>query len=126
MKGHTIEIEPIDAHVVVEIDGVRVAESREAVVLHETGLPPRYYLPREHVRTDVLRDTPKATECPFKGEASYWSVELDERTVENLVWSYEKPIPEATAIEGRLAFFNEHVDLIIDGERQPRPETPWS
>ncbi|MGH9026687.1 MAG: DUF427 domain-containing protein [Acidimicrobiia bacterium] len=127
MKGHTIDIQPLDAHVVVEIDGVRVAESREAVVLQETGLPPRYYLPREHVRADVLRATPKATECPFKGEASYMSIELDGgRTVENLVWVYEQPIAEAAAIAGRLAFFNEHVDLIVDGERQPRPDTPWS
>jgi uncharacterized protein (DUF427 family) len=127
MKGHTIDIHPIDAHVVVEIDGLRLAETREAVVLEETGLPPRYYLPREHVRADVLRPATKATECPFKGEASYLSVELDNgRTVENLIWVYEDPIDAAVDIKGRLAFFNEHVDLIVDGERQPRPETPWS
>jgi uncharacterized protein (DUF427 family) len=126
MEGHAIEIEPLEAHVVVEIDGMVVAESREAVVLRETGLPPRYYLPREHVRGDVLRSTPKNTECPFKGEASYWSVEVDGNTHENVVWTYSSPIPKAAAIEGRLAFFNERADHIIDGERQERPDSPWS
>jgi uncharacterized protein (DUF427 family) len=127
MKGHTIDIHPVDAHVVIEVDGVRVAETRDAVVLEETGLPPRYYLPREHVRADVLRPATKESECPFKGEASYLSVELDDgSTHENLIWVYENPIPDAEAIKGRLAFFNEHIDLIVDGERQPRPETPWS
>jgi uncharacterized protein (DUF427 family) len=126
MEGHTIDIKELDAHVVVEIDGVVVAESGEVVVLRETGLPPRYYLPLEHVRSDVLRETPKQTECPWKGEASYWSVELDDATHDNVVWTYTSPIESAAAIEGRLAFFNERVDHIIDGERQERPETPWS
>jgi len=126
MEGHTIAIEPLEAHIVVEIDGVVVAESREVVVLQETGLPPRYYFPRAHVRDEVLRDTPKQTECPWKGEASYWSVEVDSGTHDNVVWTYTAPIESAAAIEGRLAFFNERVDHIIDGERQERPETPWS
>jgi uncharacterized protein (DUF427 family) len=96
------------------------------VLLEETGLPTRYYLPQEHVRTDLLTATTRETTCPFKGEASYWSLRLGDDVHENLVWSYESPIPDADGITGLMCFFNERVDVVVDGEKQPRPETPYS
>ncbi|HYU39413.1 MAG TPA: DUF427 domain-containing protein [Acidimicrobiia bacterium] len=125
-QGHRITITPADLHVEVSVNGETVAESDTPVLLEETGLPTRYYLPREHVRTDLLRPTDRETTCPFKGEASYWSLHVGDDVHENLVWSYVTPIPDAEGITGLMCFYNEHVDLVVDGERQARPETPYS
>jgi uncharacterized protein (DUF427 family) len=125
-QGHRITITPADMNVEVVVDGVKVAESDRPVLLEETGLPTRYYLPREHVRTELLTPTNRETTCPFKGEASYWSVDLGGEVHDNVVWSYETPIPEAEGITRLMCFYNERVDLVVDGERQPRPETPYS
>ena len=75
-QGHRITITPADLHVEVSVGGETVAESQHPVLLEETGLPTRYYLPRQDVRTDLLRPTSTETTCPFKGQASYWSVEV--------------------------------------------------
>jgi uncharacterized protein (DUF427 family) len=126
MKGHTITITPTDVHVEVSVNGVKVAESDQPVLLEETGLPTRYYLPRDDVRTDLLRPTSAESVCPFKGQASYWSVEADGEVHADLVWSYESPIPAAEGITGLLCFYNERVDLTVDGRPQDRPESPYS
>ena len=125
-KGHTITITPAEQHVEVHVNGVKVAESDRPVLLEETGLPTRYYLPREHVRTDLLRATTSETVCPFKGQASYWSLEVDGETHDDIVWSYETPIPDAEGITGLMTFYNERVDLVVDGKKLDRPETPYS
>ena len=125
-QGHSITVTPADLHVEVSVDGVKVAESDRPVLLEETGLPTRYYLPREHVRADLLRPTNSETVCPFKGQASYWSVELDDEVHDDLVWSYESPIPQAEGVAGLFCFYNERVDLFVDGEALARPETPYS
>lgn len=125
-QGHRITITPSDVHVEVHVNGEKVADSDRPVLLDETGLPTRYYLPREHVRTDLLRPTNRETTCPFKGEASYWSLEVGDDVHDDIVWSYENPIPEAEGITGLMSFYNERVDLVVNGERQPRPETPYS
>src|SRR5688572_5136183 len=125
-QGHTITITPADQHVEVHIDGVKVAESVRPVLLEETGLPTRYYLPREDVRTDLLRPTTSETVCPFKGQASYWSVEVDGEVHDDIVWSYESPIPDAEGITGLMSFYNERVDLVVDGQKLDRPDTPYS
>jgi uncharacterized protein (DUF427 family) len=125
-KGHTITITPANQHVEVHVNGVKVAESDSPVLLEETGLPPRSYLPREHVRTDLLRATTSETVCPFKGQATYWSLEADGEVHDDIVWSYESPIPDAEAITGLMAFYNERVDLVVDGKTLERPETPYS
>ena len=126
MEGHSIELKDDGRRVEISVGGVVVASTDRAVVLQETGLPPRYYLPREDVRTELLDATDKATSCPFKGAASYWSVETDGRRHENVVWSYEEPIEGMEGIAGRLAFFDEMVDVVIDGELQSRPQTQWT
>jgi uncharacterized protein (DUF427 family) len=125
-QGHRISITPADLHVEIIVSGEKVADSDRPVLLDETGLPTRYYLPREHVRTDLLTPTNRETTCPFKGEASYWSLEVGDDVHEDIVWSYETPIPEAEGITGLMSFYNERVDLVVDGEKQPRPETPYS
>ncbi len=111
--GHAITIAPADAHVEVKVGGQTVAESDRAIRLDETGLPARYYLPRDDVRMDLLQATAQRSTCPFKGEASYWSVKVGDDVHENVVWSYEAPIPGAAGIEGLLCFYNERVDLAV-------------
>jgi uncharacterized protein (DUF427 family) len=123
-QGHTITIAPTNLHVEIALAGTKLAASDRAVVLEETGLPPRYYLPRDDVRTELLVPSTSTTTCPFKGEASYWSVELDGRVFADLVWSYEQPIPSALDIAGLLCFYNERVDLVVDGKHLARAETP--
>ncbi len=124
--GHSITITPVEQHVEVRVNGVTVAESDRPVLLDETGLPTRYYLPRDDVRFDLLRATTSETVCPFKGQASYWSVEAGGDVHEDLVWSYEAPIPAAEGVTGLMCFYNERVDLVVDGQAQARPETPYS
>lgn len=111
--GHKITISPADAHVEVAVGGQKLADSDRAVLLTETGMPARYYLPREDVRTELLRPTAHETTCPFKGRASYWSVQAGDELQENLVWSYPTPIPEAEPIAGLMCFYNERVELSI-------------
>jgi uncharacterized protein (DUF427 family) len=96
-----------------------IAESDRAVRLDETGLPARYYIPRDDVRADLLRPSAHRTTCPFKGEASYWSVQLGENVHENLVWSYETPIPQAAGIAGLLCFYNDRVEMMVGNAGQP-------
>jgi uncharacterized protein (DUF427 family) len=125
-QGHRITIIPGDLHVEVSVNGEKLAASDRPVLLEETGLPTRYYLPREDVRTELLRATTRETTCPFKGEASYWSVVVGDDVLDDLVWSYETPIPQAEGVAGLMCFYNERVDLSIDGEPQPRPQTVFS
>ncbi len=125
-QGHTITVTPADLHVEVSVNGVKIADSDRPVLLEETGLPTRYYLPREHVRADVLSPTKTETVCPFKGQASYWNVEVDGEVYDDLVWSYETPIPQAEGVAGLFSFYNERVDLVVDDVALARPETPYS
>jgi len=81
--------------------------------LNETGLPTRYYLPRDDVRTDLLRPTSFSTKCPFKGTASYWSLEMGDKVHDGIVWSYETPIPAAAGVAGLMCFYDDRVDLTI-------------
>jgi uncharacterized protein (DUF427 family) len=118
-SGHHITITPTDFHVEVSLGGEKLAASDRAVVLEETGLPTRYYIPRDDVRTDLLQPTERLTTCPFKGQASYWSVVVGGEVHKNLVWSYETPIPAAEGIAGLMCFYNDKVDLTIDGMRRP-------
>lgn len=122
-----VDVVNSSAHVQIVLGGEVVAESRRARFLFETGLPTRYYLPRDDVRMDLLEATDKETRCPYKGRARYWTVRAGGQTHENIVWSYPDPIPECPRIEGYLSFFNEKVDdILLDGAPMPKVETPWS
>ena len=121
-----VDVLPSSRHVRVAIDGAVVAETRRPHLLFETTLPTRYYIPREDVRMELLEPTGLKTRCPYKGVASYWNVRVGQRVVQHIVWSYPDPIAECPKIRGLLSFFNEHVDLYVDGDLQTRPITPWS
>jgi uncharacterized protein (DUF427 family) len=110
-----LTITPTDLHVVVRVGDEVVADSHRPVVLEERGNPTRYYLPRDDVRTDLLRATERHTTCPYKGQASYWSLEVGGTVHENVVWSYDTPIPAAERITGLLCFYNDRVDLVVEG-----------
>ena len=112
--GHKITIAPADAHVEVRLGDQTIAESDRAILLEETGSPARYYLPRDDVRADLLQASAQRSTCPFKGQASYWSVKLGDDVYENVVWSYETPIADAADIAGLLCFYNERVDLKVN------------
>jgi uncharacterized protein (DUF427 family) len=110
----------------VELDGVTLAESHSPRILFETGLPPRYYLPISDLRTELLRPSGTQTHCPYKGTAGYWAIEVDGRRYEDLVWIYRTPLPESQKIAGLACFYNEKVDLFVDGIQQERPRTHFS
>lgn len=114
-------------HVQVKLNGELVADSTRPLLLFETGLPTRYYLPPQDVRLDLLRKSPTVTQCPYKGVATTWSADVDGKTYEDIAWSYPFPIPELPKIEGLICFYNENVDeLTIDGEAEAQPRTKWS
>jgi uncharacterized protein (DUF427 family) len=114
-------------HVRVELDGVVLAETRSPVLLFETGLPTRYYLDRTDVAFEHLVPSPTQTLCPYKGTTSgYWSVHLGDAVHDDLVWTYEYPLPAVTPIAGLLAFYNEKVDIAVDGVNLARPRTHFS
>jgi uncharacterized protein (DUF427 family) len=119
---HRVDGRRSTRHVRVELDGELLADSHRPTVVFETGLPTRYYLPREDVATDRLRPSDTVTVCAYKGFASYWSVG-DER---DIVWTYAEPLPDAPPIAGLVCFFNEKVDLTVDGAPVERPTTQWS
>ncbi|MDQ4098604.1 MAG: DUF427 domain-containing protein, partial [Actinomycetota bacterium] len=121
-----VDVVPSERQVRVEIGGEVVAESRRPHALFESWLPTRWYLPLDDVRQDLLVPSDTVTRCPYKGTASYWSVRAGDGVVRDVAWTYRDPIPECPRIRGLVAFFNERVDLVVDGERQERPRTPWS
>lgn len=123
---HRVDTIRSSRHVRVDIDGVTVAETERPYLLFETGLPTRYYVPPEDVRADLLIPTEKHTRCPYKGLASYWSVKIGDEVHENVVWGYPDPIAENPKLTGLMAFYNERVDLYVDGELQKRPRTVFA
>jgi uncharacterized protein (DUF427 family) len=119
---HRIDIVHSSRHVRVERGGEVLAESSAPYLLFEPPLPVRYYLPAEDVRSDLLRPSPTRTFCAYKGEASYLSLDGEA----DVAWTYPAPLREAAEITGRIAFFNEHVGIVVDGAPLERPITPWS
>ena len=123
---HRVDVLDTSRHVRVSVKGEVVAETERAKVIFETGLPARWYIPPEDVRSDLLVDSDKRTGCAYKGFASYKSVRAGGDEEEDVVWLYSEPRREAEPIRGYLAFFNERVDIEVDGELQERPVTQWS
>ena len=121
-----VDILASSQHVRVEIDGVTVADSVRPHILFETGLPPRYYLPLSDVRTELLAASDTTSHCPYKGTAAYWSVDAGHGVRPDLVWIYRTPLPESQKVAGLACFYNEKVDLYLDGELQDRPRTHFS
>jgi uncharacterized protein (DUF427 family) len=109
---HSITITPNPKRVRVTLGGNVVADTRRALTLREASLPPVQYIPREDADLTLLARTERVTHCPYKGDASYFTILADGRTADNAVWSYERPFPAVAAIAGRLAFYPERVDGI--------------
>ncbi|TCC33734.1 DUF427 domain-containing protein [Kribbella sindirgiensis] len=110
-------------HIQVAADGLVLAESTATIIVFETGLPPRYYFPRTSVRLEHLTPSDTVTACPYKGRTSaYWSVP----SVPDVAWSYDFPTAPLLPVAGHVAFFDENVDVTIDGVLQDRPITPFS
>ncbi len=109
---HPIAIEPNPRKVRVTFAGRLVAETTRALTLREAALPPVLYIPREDAEMALLRPSPHRTHCPYKGDASYFSIEAGERVSADAAWSYEAPYPAMTAIAGHLAFYPGRVDAI--------------
>jgi uncharacterized protein (DUF427 family) len=123
---HRVDVLRSSRHVRVEVDGQPLAETQRPLLLLETGLPPRWYVPRADVRLDLMTPTATTSACPYKGFASYFSAQAGDAHHDDIAWSYVTPVPECPKIEQAVCFFNERVDLFVDGERQERPTTPWS
>jgi len=108
----------------VELDGLTLAESSSPVLVFETGLPTRYYLNRTEVNFEHLVATETVTSCPYKGRTSgYWSIRTATALHPDLAWAYDFPTPALTPIAGLIAFYNERVDITLDGEPLERPTT---
>lgn len=108
-------------HILIELAGQKVAESRQPTLLFETYLPTRYYLPARDVDTNLLSPSETRTECAYKGVAEYWAT-----GGHDVAWTYHDPQHDAAPVKDMIAFFNERVDITVDGQPQPRPRTPWS
>jgi uncharacterized protein (DUF427 family) len=117
---------PSSRRVQVSLDGTVLAETASPVLLFETGLPTRYYLPEEDVRLDVLTQSANRSHCPYKGDADrYWDLPGHPDGT-GLAWSYSDPYPAVGLIKDRVAFYNELVDITVDGVPQPRPVSLFS
>ena len=124
---HRIDVLSTDRHVRVSLGGQVLAESDRAVALFESNLPTRWYLPADDVVAS-LTPSDTVTHCPYKGEAHYYAVELGDEAAggKDLIWYYEQPLAEVGRIKGLLCFYNEKVDIELDGEPEPRIASPWS
>jgi uncharacterized protein (DUF427 family) len=118
---HRLDVRATSRRVRVSLNGETLADSSRTVALFEASLPTRWYFPREDVRMDLLEPSARVTTCAYKGHAAHLSLP-DEPDV---AWTYEEPTPEMEPIRGRVAFYDERVDVEVDGERQERPVTPW-
>jgi len=118
---HRIDIRPSSRHVRIELNGEVLAESTRPTLLFETNLPTRFYLPADDMGA-VLQPSEKLTYCAYKGEASYWS----HPDLPNLAWTYREPLPDVIQIAGLVAFYDDLVDVTVDGVLRERPSTPFA
>jgi uncharacterized protein (DUF427 family) len=123
---HRVDVLASSRHVRVLVKGEVIAETSRPLALFETGLPTRWYFRPEDVHSDALVESSTHTGCAYKGIASYYSVRTGGEEHDDIVWHYPNPEPDMERIKGHLAFFNERVDIEVDGELQERPLTQWS
>lgn len=121
-----VDILPSSRSIEVKVGGKTIAKSAHSVHLLETSLPTRYYFPLGAVNQSVLRKSDLITQCPYKGDAEYYHVVVDGEQRKDLVWYYRLPTHESAQIAGLVCFYNEKVDIILDGELQERPNTFFS
>lgn len=116
--GYEIRVVRSPRRARVEFNGAAVADSSRVLMLHETRLPPVLYFPREDVRLDLFEKSAHTTHCPFKGDASYWTLSVHGARSENAAWSYDEPYDDAAPLRGCLAFYPSRVGAIYDGEEE--------
>ena len=109
-SGHRIDFHDEPGRLTVVVGDTVITETDRAIVLMETGIPPVLYVPREDVAQEFLEKTAHQTHCPFKGDASYWTIRVGDRELQNAIWSYESPIEAAAPIKGHMAFYSNMVD----------------
>jgi uncharacterized protein (DUF427 family) len=123
---HRVDVLDSSRHVKVSLDGATLAETRRPKALFETGLPVRWYIPPEDVRLELLEPSATRTTCAYKGNASTLSVRIGDDVRADLIWTYPEPRRDVERIRGHLCFYNELVDIEVDGEQQERPVSPFS
>lgn len=106
---HPITIDPNPRRVVASVDGTVIADTQHAMTLHEADYPPVFYVPRADAHMELLKKTEHTTHCPYKGDASYYTIAIGSRKLDNVVWSYEHPYPPAVPIDKYLAFYADRV-----------------
>lgn len=109
---HRIDVRPSSRHIRVLFVGETIAQTGRSLFLFKTGLPTRYYIPPGDVRMEFLTASQRISICPYKGQASYWSVQVGDRSAKDALWSYQEPLPECPRIKGYLCFYPEKVDLL--------------
>ena len=109
---HPITIAPHAGRVRVILNGTIIADSSRALVLEEAGYRPVFYIPRADAQMTSFERTAHKTHCPYKGDASYYSIRVGDKVSQNAIWSYEEPFPAMAAIAGHLAFYPNRVDAI--------------
>ncbi|HSE07359.1 MAG TPA: DUF427 domain-containing protein [Nocardioidaceae bacterium] len=119
-----IDIRRSARHVVVSHDGTVLADTHAPLILAETLLPLRWYLPRSDVRMDLLSRSDSRTTCAYKGHAAYYSLDDAGDEGRDLAWTYEQPLHDAEAVRDHICFWNERTDITVDDVRVPRPGTP--
>ena len=117
-SDYEIRFVPSPKRVRVEFNGTWIADSSRAMVVHETRAPPMYYFPQDDVRMDFLEKTDHQTHCPFKGNASYWTLTVGGKVEENAVWSYEDPYSEGEELRGYLSFYQDKMSAIYEGDEE--------
>jgi uncharacterized protein (DUF427 family) len=122
---HRIDVLSSSRRVRLELDGQVLAESSRPMLLFETMLPTRHYLPRADILAELVPSGTR-TYCAYKGQASYWSATVGGRVFPDIAWTYEKPLHDAVRVQGLIAFFGERINAVLDGKRLERPITPWS
>jgi uncharacterized protein (DUF427 family) len=109
---------PSSRYVQALVGGEVVADSHHPVLVFETGLATRYYLPIEDINQDILLPSKTTSYCPYKGMAHYYSVKIEDKLYEDIIWTYKDPLPAVQEIKGLLCFYSERIDaLFIDGEK---------
>ncbi len=118
--GVRVDVLPSSRHIRVLVDGEVVADTIRASILYETGARPRYYIPKVDIRMDLLEATDSSTACPYKGWAEYWNVTVGDTVHPDLAWGYRAALPESSGITGLVSFYNEKVDIEVDGVLEDR------
>ncbi|MGQ0479677.1 MAG: DUF427 domain-containing protein [Pseudonocardia sp.] len=121
---HRLLMHPFPRRVRAELGGQTVLDTRAGVLLHETGLLPQLYLPETDLRAELIERTDHHTHCPFKGDASYYTVRVGDRSAENAVWYYPEPVPEASWLRGYVALYWKAMDRWLDEEEEASGHLP--